>query len=165
MKFIIEPFNEGQEMNCRHEIKSKQAIKGISAWDIGRLVTHDYREDSPAEFHGDYISGIMGRTIPKDFQPDIVITNPPFAIACEVIEQALSDVRKGGLVMMLLRLNFYGGTTDKKVFFDKIGLPVAAYVHRKRMSFTADGKTDSIEYQHAIWQSGNNPKFTKMRII
>ena len=26
MKYIIEPFNEGREMNCRHEIKGKQAV-------------------------------------------------------------------------------------------------------------------------------------------
>lgn len=28
-----------------------------------------------------------------------------------------------------------------------------------------NGSTDSIEYAHFVWQKGNNPKFTKLKVI
>lgn len=76
---------------------------------------------------------------------------------------------------MLQRLNFFGGQHEKREFFERVGLPVATYVHRKRMMFMpkgainpANGKPfggDSIEYAHFVWQQGVKPKFSKLRII
>ena len=69
------------------------------------------------------------------------------------------------ILTMLERLNFLGGKTYKKVFWDKVGLPKYIFVHRNRMSFTEDGKTDSIAYAHYVWQKGYSPKFSKIMII
>lgn len=44
-------------------------------------------------------------------------------------------------------------------------MPVTAYVHNRRMSFTDDGKTDSIEYMHAVWKKGEKPEYTRLKII
>lgn len=34
-----------------------------------------------------------------------------------------------------------------------------------KWEITPDGKTDSIEYMHAVWQRGESPRFTKMRVL
>ena len=167
---VLDPCAGGDAHNA---MAYPQALRNFPAWNITRLVTHDYRADSPAEFHGDYVAGLLERSLPRDLSPDLIITNPPFAIACEIIEQALADVRANGLVIMLLRLNFFGGQHEKRAFFERAGLPVAAYVHRKRINFTEgqrkpDGTKmsgDSIEYMHAIWQRGARPHFTQLRVI
>lgn len=119
--------------------------------------TIDLREDSLAETKGDFLT--------MDFteQYDIVITNPPFNIAQDIIEKALEVVQDQGYVIMLLRLNYFGSKA-RKAFWDR-HLPINVYVHHRRMSFTDDGKTDSIEYMHAVWQKGNFPTHTKLRII
>lgn len=122
------------------------------------LDTMDIREDSGAFTKGDYLK----TEVAKGFY-DIIITNPPFGLAEEFIRKALEDVGDGGHVVMLLRLNFFG-SKSRQPFFDEF-MPKWAYVHRKRMGFTEDGKTDSIEYMHAVWKKGENPKHTKLRII
>ena len=99
----------------------------------------------------------------RDVGFDIAITNPPFNIAMEVIQKALKDVRAGGLVIMLLRLNFFG-SRERQGFFQK-NMPVLTYVHTKRPKFLNTGGTDSIEYMHCVWQVGNPCRETKLRII
>ena len=119
--------------------------------------TIDLREDSLAQKKENYLLS----EIPKDY--DVIITNPPFNIAKSIITKALEDVRDGGYVVMLLRLN-YLGSNDRFEFWQN-QLPTWIYVHHRRMSFTDDGKTDSIEYMHAVWQKGADPKFSMLRVI
>jgi len=89
---------------------------------------------------------------------------------------------------MLLRLNFFGSDERSALFRvappHGFGMPVACYVHSKRMGFVPDDVkqrlqaeakaqgvkakgigTDSIEYAHFVWRSGFNPKFTQLRLI
>lgn len=121
-----------------------------------KVDTMDIREDSRAEIKGDYLEqGMTGY--------DVIITNPPFYLAKEIIQKALSEINMGGVVVMLLRLNFLG-SQDRKVFLQE-NMPNYAYVHSKRMSFTKDGGTDSVEYMHAIWIKGQKVDFTKLKII
>lgn len=119
--------------------------------------TIDIRDDSLADIKGDYL------TMELDFKPDTIITNPPFMLAREIIEKALNDVAENGFVIMLLRLNFFGGKLRKDLW-DK-HMPKYCFVHHRRMSFTDDGKTDSIEYAHFVWQKGYNPEFTYIKVI
>lgn len=123
----------------------------------GLIDTMDIRDDSLAEIKADFLA--------YDFKQeyDIIITNPPFNLAQEIIQKALTVVQDGGYVIMLLRLNFFGSKARKN-FWEK-QMPVYAYVHNRRMSFTDDGKTDSIEYMHCVWQRGNYPRHTKIRVI
>jgi len=119
--------------------------------------TMDVREDSRAKRKEDYLLADL------NYKPDVIITNPPFFIAREVIEKALEDVVDGGYVIMLLRLNFFG-SKERFNFFQKY-MPILSYVHQRRFSFTKDKKTDSIEYMHAVWQKGQSPDFTMLKII
>ena len=121
------------------------------------LFTNDIRADSPAGNHYDFLTWEL------PFAPDVVITNPPFFLAMEVIERALSVVKPGGYVVMLLRLNFYGSA--KRFPFMRANAPQRAYVHHERMGFTPGGKTDSIEYQHAVWRRGYATLSTVLRVI
>lgn len=111
------------------------------------ITTIDIREDSPAKIHQDFFDYI------PDHPHSSVITNPPFNQAEKIIRRCLNPdteiLRNGGYCIMLLRLNFFG-SLKRKPFWDEFS-PVAVYVHSNRMSFTEDGKKDSIEYMHCVW--------------
>jgi hypothetical protein len=64
---------------------------------------------------------------------------------------------------MLLRLNYFWWKIRQN--FWKKNMPIRAYIHNRRMSFTPDWKTDSVEYMHCVWRKGESPKETKMKII
>jgi hypothetical protein len=64
---------------------------------------------------------------------------------------------------MLLRLN-YIGSKDRAWFWKKYP-PYAIYADNKRMSFTPDNGTDSIEYAHFVWKKWANPESAKFYIL
>ena len=94
---------------------------------------------------------------------DNIITNPPFKLTLEFIEHSLQQTVEDGFVIMLLRLNFFE-TKARKPFFER-HMPKYAFVHHKRVSFTEDGKRDSVAYMHCVWQKGYYPDHTELRII
>lgn len=152
---ILDPCAGG---DAKHPMSYPEALKQAWYYSCFDLTTIDIREDSLAEFKMDY----LGHTLfERSF--NMVISNPPFDLAQQFILKALTDVEHDGLVIMLHRLNFFGGQARKE--FWKLHMPEATYVHSKRMSFTDDGKTDSIEYCHSVWRKGSHPAFTKMRMI
>ena len=126
---------------------------GIS---LSNLTTIDIREDSLAEIKGNFLELDQG-------EYDVVITNPPFHLAKEFVQHSLKHTKENGFVIMLLRLNFFE-TKSRKPFFEK-QMPKYAFVHHKRMSFTGDGKSDSVAYMHCVWQKGYYPDATELRII
>lgn len=153
---ILDPCAGGDERNV---MAYPNALRNYSGWEINDITTIDVREDSKAEFKADYLNFDISGNAPFD----MVITNPPFNIAMAVIEKSLRDVQDYGLVIMLLRLNFFG-SKERQSFFQN-NMPVLTYVHTKRPKFLNTGGTDSVEYMHSIWQKGNPCRFTKMRII
>lgn len=116
------------------------------AFDVDTM-TIDIRKDSKAETHADYL--LTKWTV----EPNVIITNPPFSLALPIIQKAISEIASDGWVVMLLRLNFLEGA--KRYAFFENNMPNRIYVHHKRMSFTSDGKTDSVAYAHFCWQKGN----------
>jgi len=150
---ILDPCAGGDAM---HEMSYPTVLKEVG---FTNIATMDIRKDSKADIIADYLAGECKT------KTDMIITNPPFDKSIPIIEKAINEVRDGGFVVMLQRLNFMGGVTYKKEFWDRVGLPKYIFVHRKRMSFTEDGKTDSIEYAHYCWQKGYNPEFSKIKII
>lgn len=127
------------------------------------LITIDIRQDSRAMIKGDFLK--LAPEIRPEIRPDIIITNPPFYLAKEIIEHSLRIVKPWGHVIMLLRLNYFG--SQKRGPWFKRHMPIDSYVHSKRMGFYPERprKTDSIEYMHAVWQQGVNPDHTQLRII
>jgi hypothetical protein len=151
--YVLDPCCGG---DSNHEMSYPKALESIGV-NSDNIVTVDIRKNSKAEIREDYLT----IDCPGDFQT--IITNPPFNIAREIIEKSLNDVKNNGFVIMLLRLNFFGGNLRKDMW-DK-QLPKYAFVHHRRMSFTDNGKTDSIEYMHCVWQKGYYPEFTQLKII
>ena len=131
----------------------------LSQWACNStVVTSDIREDSPAEYHIDYLN--------DDFvcvEPDVIISNPPFKDSLEFVERALENVREGGLVIFLLRLSFLESLKRKD--FLQANMPEKIFVHAKRMSFTEDGKTDSVAYAHFVWRKGYHPEYSLVKVI
>jgi sugar-specific transcriptional regulator TrmB len=139
------------------------------------VTTIDIREDSLAKVKDNYLE------MKLKYSPNIIITNPPFNHAVDIINKALEDVEDNGYVIMLLRLNFFG-SIDRFEFFQK-QLPKYCFVHHKRIGFTdkkdkdtgklifdkdgntKKGSTDSIEYCHMVWKKGEYPEFTQLKVI
>lgn len=63
-------------------------------------------------FHGDFLKMTLGHGFPPDLEIKAVIMNPPYALAQEFIEHALTLT--DGPVAALLRLNFLEGSTRSK---------------------------------------------------
>jgi len=131
----------------------------VSMWvEKDFITTNDLRKDSLATHKQDFLAMNNNFT---DY--DIVITNPPFNIAQNIINEALSCCKDWWYVIMLLRLNYFGGKVRQE--FWKKNMPSRAYVHNKRIGFTQDWKTDSIEYAHFVWRKGCKTTETKLKII
>lgn len=171
IKIFLEEFlkNEQIDKNCLildpcsggDESHSMSYVQALNELEFNNIRTIDIRSDSLAELKEDYLTTEITE------KPKVIITNPPFNQAMPIIEKALKDVQDYGYVVMLLRLNFMGGVTKKKEFWKRVGLPKYIFVHRKRMSFTDKGGTDSIEYAHYVWKKINplEIEFSKTKII
>ncbi|HSH24688.1 MAG TPA: hypothetical protein VLA13_04035 [Massilibacterium sp.] len=153
-KNVLDPCAGG---DINNPMSYPTALKNKYNNSINHIETLDIREDSLANTKADFLS----YTPEKKF--DVVITNPPFVLAQEIIEKSFDVTSDDGYVIMLLRLNFFGGQ-KRKAFWDK-HLPIYSFVHSKRMSFTETGGTDSIEYMHCVWSKKHKPNYTKLVII
>ena len=153
-KLVFDPSAGGDAQNPI--MSYPEALKEYGSF----VATNDIRKDSSAYLQEDYLKMNMKEYEPK---PDIIMTNPPFEHAIEFIKKALQDVKPAGYVVMLTRLNFFGADC-RKHFWD-LNMPLYTFVHSKRMSFTGDGKVDSIEYQHMVFQEGNYPEYTQLKVI
>jgi len=149
---VLDPCAGGDD---RHPMSYPTALQ--EEFNAVNIETVDIREDSLAKMKMDYLE------YQSDKKPDVIITNPPFKDALDIIKKALEDVKDDGWVIMLLRLNFFG-SKQRKAFWDDF-MPKYAFVHHKRIGFTENGGTDSIEYIHCCWQKGNYPKFCELKVI
>lgn len=120
--------------------------------------TIDIRDDSLAVVKADFTKI---KSLSKQYY--MIITNPPFDISKEIINKSLELVEPTGFVVMLLRLNYFGGKVRMDIWDSN--MPKYCFVHNNRMSFTKDGKRDSIEYAHFVWQKGYKPTFTNLKVI
>lgn len=173
-KRILDPCAGGDD---RNPMSYPEAIKQ-AGWNEAQMDTIDIRPDSRAARKGNY------PRMKLDVAPDIIISNPPFCLALEFIQKGLRDVKRGGLVIMLLRLNSFG--SQKRRTWFQANMPLYAYVHAERLGFwpehpsramldwwASQGKeaapkstsTDSIEYMHCVWVRGHQPRFTQLRVI
>lgn len=129
-------------------------VEVLKADGIPNVDSYDIRPDSPAFRKLDFIGlkRVWAHYTDMAEKPCLIITNPPYDKAMEIIKTALDVVADNGWVVMLLRLNFLGST--KRLPFFQSTPPARIYVHAKRPSFTPDGKTDSTEYAHFCWLKG-----------
>jgi hypothetical protein len=93
-------------------------------------------------------------------EPDVVISNPPFGLAAQFIEHAFNLTQR--YVVMLLRVNYWG-SEERHAFMSTN--PPDTYVLPNRAGFTADGKTDSIEYGWFVWDKTVKRECGKIRVL
>lgn len=109
--------------------------------DLLKLVQHHHMRI------GDYLTMNLLDMYPEDDRenPDVIISNPPFSIAMQVVEHSFAF--DPTYVVMLLRLNFLASAA--RAAFMRRRMP-DVYVLPNRPSFTG-GATDSIEYAWFVW--------------
>lgn len=124
------------------------------------ITTLDIREDSLAEIKTDFLTW----TNPENLDFDLIITNPPFAIAEQITRKALDLVcPDSGKVIMLQRLNWLG-SASRDSFFSQ-NMPSLIVMHARRPSFGGTKSTDSIEYAHFVWDNADKSGDTSFRRI
>lgn len=150
--FIIDPCAGGDSVNGMPYAEVLQAT-----YRQARIVTYDIRPDSKAIFKVDYLKDKC------QFAPDMVMSNPPFLLAEEFIKKGLADLTGNGILVFLLRINFFG--SQKRLQFFQDYMPNYCYVSSKRPSFRK-GPTDSTEYAHFVWaKSASKNKWCQTRVI
>ena len=116
----------------------------------GDVITNDIDPDMECDYNYDYL----------DWNPEnefrTILTNPPFNIAEQIIKKSIQDLRIGGEVIMLLRLDFLG--TEKRRMFWKENPAKQIYALSKRPRFIKSG--DSNEYGWYVWENGWTGKTT-----
>lgn len=92
---------------------------------------------------------------------DVVLTNPPFSGAEEIVHYGLAKLRPGGHLALLLRLGFLASAGRRELYRSRP--PVAVYVLPERPSFR-NGTTDFAEYCWVVWRDhrASRPKQTKL---
>lgn len=116
------------------------------------------------------ITGVELRAIPKppyyhfwynrDFRSlahseiaDLVIGNPPYKYSLEFVTKSLEMLCNGGYLLFLLRFQF-AESLGRLPFFKQYP-PVTVYISSRRISFTADGRSDSALYGVFVWRKGD----------
>lgn len=150
---ILDPCAGGDSEKPMSYPKAMENL-GIS----GNVTTLDIRHDSRADIKGSYLDYDPGKKF------DLIITNPPFNHAEDIIKKALEDIKDDGFVIMLQRINFYGGKARRE-FWREVGMPEYTFIYPRRLSFTDDKKTDSIEYAHFVWRKSWEGDYSKTYLL
>lgn len=83
---------------------------------------------------------------------DLIITNPPFSLTKEFLRRSQTQLKPGGVIAYLQRLNYLG--SDARVpFWEEVGTPDKLGVITPRPRFVNNG-SDSCEYGWFIWDEG-----------
>ncbi len=125
--------------------------------DIDAACHADFHENAAARVSWEYFTN---RSIAW------VVTNPPFQFASLIVPLAYEFAEEG--IAMLLRLSFLEPTEDRGAWLNEH--PPTSMIVLPRISFTGDGKTDSVTCAWMIWEKGKqgtiavaeNPKFVNV---
>lgn len=84
---------------------------------------------------------------------DLIVGNPPFSLADDLIPMLISRLNPGGVLAFLLRLNFFAGQERYERLW-RIFPATAAYPLPARPGFTPDGGSDGTDYMMCVWTPG-----------
>ena len=92
---------------------------------------------------------------------DLIVTNPPFALAMDFVQASLLVLAEGGTCGMLLRLNWLASM--KRAAFLTHYCP-DVYVLPRRPSFTGGG-TDATDYGWFLWRGPSERATGEVRVL
>jgi hypothetical protein len=144
---------------AKHGMAYPEALERMGVPDY-HITTNDIRGDSPASGHRDYLM-----TGDVNLRYNLIISNPPFSLGQEFVEQAFRDVHPGGRVAFFFRLTFFG--SQKRRAWWQSHMPRYVFVHSKRPKLdpnTPSGN-DSCDYAHVVWYPSHMTDHAEMRII
>lgn len=122
------------------------------------IQTNDIDIKQEADYHFDAVR----KQVWQNFKPvNWVITNPPFSSAFPILDNAYTHAKIG--VAFLLRLSFLEPTYDRQEFLDEH--PPHKLIVLPRISFTGDGKTDSVTAAWFIWFTKERWRDSGIRVI
>lgn len=109
------------------------------------VVTNDLNPDMPSLLHRDAtrVGWWEGLANPYEW----VVSNPPFAVASQIVPLAHRYARVG--IAMLLRLSWLEPCADRVEFLSQY--PPTTLIVLPRISFTGNGKTDSVTCAWMVW--------------
>lgn len=122
------------------------AISNVLREKTSSVYTNDIDEHMWASYHEDAASPDFWKVYGQNY--DWIISNPPFSLAIEIVSQAVAASIWG--TAMLLRLSFLEPTLDRGPWLAEN--PPDQIIVLPRISFTGDGKTDSVTTAWFIWQ-------------
>lgn len=110
------------------------------------VLTNDLDTKRPAEQHGD----ATDRHWWDEQTVNWVVTNPPFNVAPKIVPLAVEKAFNG--VAMLLRLSYLEPCAGRMRWLAEH--PPTKQIVLPRISFTGDGKTDSVTCAWFVWERG-----------
>lgn len=113
------------------------------------VLTNDLDPGFVTDYHEDATDVVFWDELVLPHAPVWAVTNPPFSYAQPILERALATCDN---VAFFLRLSFLEPTFNRSLFFLRHGCPDRLIV-LPRISFTGDGKTDSVTCAWMIWSS------------
>lgn len=132
------------------------------------VVTGDLAFQCVADVHGDarhastweLLRRCAAHTPDMAGRIDRVVTNPPFSDALAIAQQAIENAAEA--VALFLRLSFLEPTDDRGPWLSEH--PPDDLIVLPRISFTGDGKTDSVTCGWIIWYTGDSRPIREHRI-
>lgn len=135
----------------------------LDSYDLN-VITNDIDEKFNAQFNLDIEKESTWDTFKDSVEKiDFVITNPPFSLAAITMKQAFNLAKTG--VALLVRLSFLEPCEGRDKFLVKH--PPDQIIVLPRISFTGDGKSDSVTCCWLVWYKDqrvvNNPVSVYLR--
>lgn len=112
----------------------------------------ELRDIPPAKDYDQWIQADFLSLNPEPLY-HLVIGNPPYKIANQVVKRGLEFLRPDGQMVLLLRLAYLEGVHRGKTLYQQ-NPPFKVLVSSKRISFYGNGKTNTIAYAIFHWIKG-----------
>ena len=116
-------------------------------------------------YDGTVVLDFLEQNVPPIY--DWVVTNPPYKLAQDFIEQSLRATKDGGHVAMFLKIQFLEGN-KRKLFFEDTP-PKTVYVFSKRQNPLRNGEpldekgkpwSTTMCFSWFVWEKGYSGKTT-----
>jgi hypothetical protein len=130
---------DGRWGTIAQEMTGAQYLAGVEIEDVTPPTNYDYW------YHGDFLTWE-----PEDWGFDLIVSNPPYFIAEEIIRKAWTMLNPGGSIVMLLRLSFMAGIKRYNGLWKEIW-PHMVAVCSRRPSFYGGG-TNGTDYGVFYWE-------------